>query len=71
MSEIKLKPCPFCGSADNIVVTNREYGRTERVYEGLVACVKCHVHLASDELYKDEVSAEIAAVKAWNWRVGA
>lgn len=45
MSEIKLKPCPFCGGkAEYLITENYNLGRTQGWKFG-VACTKCMVAL--------------------------
>lgn len=60
MDEIKLKPCPFCGSTDPLIVTFSTFGSDEKEYG--FYCWNCKTkgpHAPSEEL----------AAKAWNRRV--
>ena len=62
MSNIKLKPCPFCGSKACI------YHSAFFTCEAKVMCPKCRIQTA---VYKeaDMDNAEWFAVNAWNRRV--
>lgn len=54
MSEIKLKPCPFCGRKKLTVKTNR--------YVSHVTCESCNLTLTR--------KTEKEAIQYWNKRVG-
>lgn len=65
MSDIKLKPCPFCGGEAYI---NYETMTDEhKIYWAQVLCKKCHCRSAGN--WSDRyASAERKEVKAWNTR---
>lgn len=71
MDEIKLKPCPFCGSTDveSCPLGERPDGKTHLVY--YVACNNCGSNGPLTPAYKYNVSpdkARNASINLWNWR---
>lgn len=58
MSEVKLKPCPFCGGEAQIQCVPN-YGMEGKYYYGL--CLKCHSKTQARP-------AEISAAVDWNTR---
>ena len=58
MSEVKLKPCPFCGGEAQIQCVPN-YGMEGKYYYGL--CLKCHAKTQARP-------AEISAAVDWNTR---
>ena len=66
MSELKLKPCPFCGSSNLKLYTKEDDGG----YNGFVRCMSCDALLGEFVNYvlKEECEAGIADL--WNKRTG-
>ncbi|MGN0608970.1 MAG: Lar family restriction alleviation protein [Oscillospiraceae bacterium] len=63
MSEIKLKPCPFCGGKVEIECLDDEYF--------YVTCSNCHSSTSFGFVYKDGTARDATkaeTVKAWNKR---
>ena len=60
MSEIKLKPCPFCGGEARI---NKGHSRLAEWYT--VSCSKCHVTQTVRYIKPEK------AIEAWNTRADA
>ena len=52
--EIKLKPCPFCGSSANLQCFHDKW---------FVICLECWCHTSSEEI-------DIDATQQWNNRTG-
>ena len=78
--EIKLKPCPFCGSDDIEAVTQASFAIDQE--RGWVHCNSCHASIICDDepehfekveedLYRKvpKISGIDAAVERWNRRV--
>ena len=61
MSEIKLKPCPFCGS-ENITEGSRMFDFGEDIY---IICKECGAKI---QIAKEYGFSELR--KRWNRRVG-
>ena len=78
MSELKLKPCPFCGGDAEIVFSGQQY--TYGYWKGFIVakCQMCGaaskgVYYSGDAIelpLKDTIEGERTA-KAWNRRVGS
>ena len=76
MNEIKLKPCPFCGS-NNIDYSIKTCGSYKRQYHISMYCKECNCYgkrtlikpigTARREIEKNESYKELAIV-AWNTR---
>lgn len=63
MSDMKLKPCPFCGSEDIEVVDNS----TEEESDWILQCNGCNTAvIASDEDFNGVELAEL--IRRWNRR---
>ena len=58
MSEIKLKPCPFCGGEAKLLSIN---GIEETYY--FVHCTKCSIE------QRAEIESAFYAAEQWNHRV--
>ena len=79
MSEIKLKPCPFCGGKGSLQHTNYSNGYRCAIQDSFfIICVNCHATsgkiMLIDAMYKKEYKAEfekaeLEAARLWNWRV--
>lgn len=59
MSEIKLKPCPFCGSEDVVIVKPINLGKIGKA----LLCNKCNTRVGFPMAYDD-----LMAMDAWNRR---
>ena len=57
--EIKLKPCPFCGSSD--LICDTEIVGSNRVSVGFVECFGCHCYFRKGH-------TEYEVRNAWNRR---
>ena len=76
MNEIKLKPCPFCGS-NNIDYSIKTCGSYKKQYHIAMYCKECNcygkrtlikpIETARREIEKNESYKELAIV-AWNTR---
>lgn len=66
MTEIKLKPCPFCGSETEIIIEHPYFDSKKTVYK-----MQCYTHMPYCLLYAAELleydTLEEAA-EAWNRR---
>ena len=73
MAELKLLPCPFCGSK-RLKIESKRNGQW--YYTATVRCNKCHARggTASCEpkrcKYHADSETEQKAIEAWNRRVG-
>ncbi len=69
MSDIKLKPCPFCGGKA-ISVKNIEprLYRPVRNHPYAVICWECDLFFGYDEDYGGRFDTENDAIEAWNRR---
>lgn len=74
MTEIKLKPCPFCGSDKLKVDSKRTFNYSTRRCSVSVRCMKCHargstvgIDMPTDK-YNEREICESAAIEAWNRR---
>lgn len=56
MKELKLLPCPFCGS-ENIIIKESENGVDEKVW-----CIRCQANIPRWKGKREEL------IKAWNTR---
>lgn len=59
MSEIKLKPCPFCGSDRNYTLERNHFG--EKFVS--ISCTECHISQTGSEFKTKE-----EAIQHWNTR---
>ena len=72
MSEIKLKPCPFCGSTDVVSCLGGERGGGRAWLMYYVACNACG---RTGPIIKtrgragDAKAARDASINLWNWSV--
>ena len=68
MSDIKLKPCPFCGKerafVDYIFHEERPYYQ----HYARVMCAVCQANVGSTGFSNTREEAEEKAIKAWNRR---
>ena len=65
MSEIELKPCPFCGGRWTITATSKR----EQGWLGLMICNSCGaVKPAVLQYKKTQKAAERAAAREWTRR---
>lgn len=67
MNEVKLKPCPFCGSIFSEPQTVSYYIEPE--WYCAVVCSEYRTEMLSDK-WSDEQSAEEEVIANWNTRVG-
>ena len=74
MTEIKLKPCPFCGRDKLKVDSKRTFNYSTRRCSVSVCCMKCHargstvgIDMPTDK-YNEREICESAAIEAWNRR---
>lgn len=66
MSEIKLKPCPFCGGeAYTYTCTSLNHGK--KVKNWLIHCKECHLNYPNFSIV-DRCLTEEEAIKHWNTR---
>lgn len=66
MSEIKLKPCPFCLCNDRRVVIRRMGKKGYRVVCGRCGGMGPQINIINN----DKMGAQEMAVEAWNRRIG-
>lgn len=62
MSEIKLKPCPFCGGKAKLKSYELKEPAASTLY--WVACSKCFAKTTS------KLFSEVEAINKWNMRYG-
>lgn len=65
MNEIKLKPCPFCGS--NVLIENFE-PRLYRPSRNHLYCGNCDLLFGYNEDYGGKFDTKEEAANAWNRR---
>lgn len=73
MSEVKLKPCPFCGGRAYLEARHRAFINAQTTRVAYVRCTKCNARTERIPLEKygktsRSTEAESEAVKAWNAR---
>ena len=66
MSEIKLKPCPFCGNSDRRVGIRRVRNSGYKVVCG--NCGASGTYITIKEWHDTKMIAQGQAIKAWNRR---
>lgn len=72
MSEIKLKPCPFCGSTKLKINQKSTKHNGEKAYVASIRCNVCHArggavtNITSPYVVKGDAEAEV--VSKWNSR---
>ena len=66
MSEIKLRPCPFCGGSNLKLYTKEDDGG----YNGFVRCMSCDALLGEFVHYVLKEECEAGIVELWNKRTG-
>ncbi len=81
MPEIKLKPCPFCGSVPHLKQKSNCYTDTSKAAEFSIYCQGCGIELPKKFTFKIEFDLESTsgirviederpkAVEAWNRRL--
>ena len=76
MSEIKLKPCPFCGSTKLKIESKRTFNYNKRHCSVTVRCMKCYarspvvgINLDKNQHNEREL-CESQVKEAWNRRIG-
>lgn len=70
MSNIELKPCPFCGEKKFLEVSATERkDRPKCIFTARVACLICHGQASNHGFDWTEEEAKEKAIKAWNKRV--
>lgn len=68
MSEIELKPCPFCRS-EAAMVKQRKSGKTRDIVNAFVRCKSCGARSKNvSSLHVAERNLEAYAAKSWNRR---
>lgn len=65
MSEIKLKPCPFCGG--EVYINYETMTDERRIYWAQILCKKCHCRSAGN-WSNSYANAEKKEREAWNTR---
>lgn len=78
MADIKLKPCPFCGSKAEFVTTTSGYQNDSRIIGFQIRCTKCkieypkryevRVSLGRNGEIITDLDQRKEAVDAWNNR---
>ena len=78
MNEIKLKPCPFCGSEAQFKTISNKSGNQSVGFEFEISCVKCGVmlpkrdsvefQLSNSGVIKPITDHRMTALEAWNRR---
>lgn len=74
MNEIKLKPCPFCGSGSLKIIKKRTVYKGRKAYVASVRCNHCHarggtmLNLTLPYAVKEDVEKE--TILRWNRRAG-
>ena len=66
MSEIKLRPCPFCGGSDLKLYTKED----DDGYNGFIRCMSCNALLEKFVHYILKEECEAGIVELWNKRAG-
>ena len=74
MSEIKLKPCPFCGGKPYLETNHRAFINAKTTKVAYVWCRNCNARTERIPLEKygktsHSFEAELDAIAAWNKRV--
>lgn len=60
-----LKPCPFCGGSDTILMVHQDFGF---YYKSGVRCQSCRSIILYDSDTDDEGEKTRQAVQKWNGR---
>lgn len=68
MNEIKLKPCPFCGSDNLEIYATERKDRPKCVWTAEVVCLGCFGRAVNHGFDWTENEAKDKAIKAWNRR---
>jgi len=68
MTDIKLKPCPFCGGTVSIQLIDPRLYRPSMNHPFAVVCYACDLLFGYDEDYGGRFDTENEAIKAWNRR---
>jgi len=75
MSEINLKPCPFCNNDPNLHQTGDEAYQVEprlpryiHLQRWYVYCGHCDLHFGCDSDYGGNFDTKEEAIEAWNRR---
>jgi Lar family restriction alleviation protein len=66
MSEVKLKPCPFCGETEDLIIHLKWSGYGESIC--VVKCWLCYSEGPAQRVSRD--CSEYSAVNRWNRRAG-
>ena len=69
MSEIKLKPCPFCGNEAEIYEPKSYINGYYYTHGYCIRCSVCKLQFGYDEDYKGSFKTPEDAAEAWNTRV--
>ena len=69
MSELNLKPCPFCGSSDLELYSEENDVLGELCWESFILCKDCHAQTSMFATYETKEEAEDDLAKLWNRRV--
>lgn len=68
MSDIKLRPCPFCGSENLKIYTTERNDRPKCAWRAEVVCLGCFGRATNHGFDWTEDKAKENAIKAWNRR---
>lgn len=68
MTEIELKPCPFC-NGEAVITKQRKSGKTRDIVNAFVRCKSCGARSKNvSSLHVAERNLEAYAAEAWNRR---
>ena len=62
----KLLPCPFCGSAPELIFIGNDYTKSRKVE---IKCKKCRIRRTDAGIHKDHEWVARKAIEQWNERL--